>query len=44
MSRCVGEDEPALRRRKITPRNVDGDPLLAFGTQTVGDEREIGAI
>jgi hypothetical protein len=40
----VGEDEPALRCGEVAVRDVDGDALLAFGAQTVGEQREVGRV
>ncbi len=37
----VGEDELAARRREVPVGDVDRDPLLALGPQTVGEERKI---
>ena len=37
----IGDDELALRRREIAVGDVDGDALLAFGAQAVGEQREI---
>ena len=43
MPRRVGDDEFALRRRKIAVGHVDGDALLALGAQAVGEQRKIQA-
>ena len=41
VSRRIGKDEFATGRRKVPIGHVDGDPLFAFGAQTIGEEREI---
>ena len=41
MTRCVCDDEFAFCGGKVAVGNVDRDALLAFGTQTVGEEREV---
>ena len=38
---CIGDDELALRRGEVAIGDVDGDALLAFGAQAVGQQREI---
>ncbi len=37
----VGDDELALRGREVAVGDVDGDALLAFGAQAVGEQREV---
>src|SRR5713226_6802692 len=37
----VGDDEFAARGREIPVSHVDGDALLTFGTQTIGEQRKI---
>ena len=37
----VGQNEFALGRREIAVGDVDGDALLAFGAQAVGEQRKI---
>ena len=39
--RCVGELEAAARRHERAVGDVDRDPLLALGAQTVRQEREV---
>ncbi len=39
----VGDDEAAPRRREVTVGDVDGDALLAFEREPVGEEREVEA-
>ena len=41
MARRIGDDELALRRGEITVGDIDGDALLAFGTQAVGKQRKV---
>ena len=41
MSRAVGNDEFAFGRGKIPIGHVDRDPLLAFGSQSVGQEGRV---
>src|SRR5882762_3229596 len=41
MPRSVGDDKFAARGREIPVSHVDGDALLAFGPQTVGEQRKI---
>ena len=41
VARRVGDDEFAFRRGEISIRDVDGDALLAFGAQAVGQQRQI---
>ena len=44
VTRCVGDDELALRRREVAVRHIDRDALLAFGLQAVGQQREVDLI
>jgi hypothetical protein len=37
----IGEDELALGGGEIAIRDVDRDPLFAFGLQPVGEERKV---
>ena len=37
----IGDDELAARGGKVTVSDVDGDTLLAFGTQTIGQQSQI---
>ena len=37
----VGDDELALGRGEVAVGHVDGDALLAFGPQPVGEQREV---
>ena len=37
----IGDDELAPRRGEVAVGHVDGDALLAFGAQAVGEQREI---
>src|SRR6267378_3395782 len=37
----VGDDKFAARGREIPVRHVDGNALLAFGPQTIGEQRKI---
>ena len=39
--RRVGDDELTLRCGKIAVGHVDGDALLALGTETVGEQRQV---
>jgi hypothetical protein len=41
VARCVGENELAPRRREVAVGDVNGDALLAFGAQAVGEERKV---
>src|SRR5476651_2892892 len=41
MPRSVGDDKFSFGSRKITIRHIDGDALLTFGLQAVGQKREI---
>jgi hypothetical protein len=41
VSRRIREDEFAPRGREVAIRHVDGDALLAFRLQPVGEQREI---
>ena len=41
MARGVGDDELACRSLKVAVGHVYSDALLAFGTQTIGEQREI---
>ena len=40
----VGEDELAARRLEIAVGDVNGDPLLALGLESVGEEREVDRV
>ena len=40
----VGDDEFALRRGEVAVGHVDGDALLAFGPQAVGEQRQVGSL
>src|SRR5690606_8157649 len=40
----IGDDELSPRRREVSVSNVDGDVLLAFGTETVRQQRQIHVI
>ncbi len=42
MARGVGQDEPAPRRGEVAVGHVDGDALLAFRPESVGEERQVG--
>jgi len=39
--RGVGDDELALGRGEVPVSDVDGDALLAFGLEPVGEQREV---
>src|SRR5690606_4967162 len=39
---AVGQDEGAARGGEVPVRDVDGDALLALGTQAVGQQRQVG--
>ena len=41
VSRRIGDDELTLRRREIAISHIDGDALLALGTQAIREQREI---
>ena len=41
MSRRVGNDEFTLWRGKIAVRHIDGDSLLTFGTESVGEQCKV---
>ena len=41
MARCVGDDELSFGCGKIPIRHINGDALLAFGTQTVRQQAEV---
>src|SRR5439155_23351766 len=41
MARSVRDDESPARGREIAIRYIDGDALLPFGAQTVGEVGEI---
>src|SRR5258706_4315751 len=41
MARGIGQDELALRGGEVAVRDVNGNALLAFGAQTIGQQREI---
>src|ERR1039458_3768870 len=41
MARSVGDDELAARGGEVPVSDVNRDALLAFGTQTVGQQREV---
>ncbi len=41
VARCIGDDELAFGRGKIAVRHIDGDALLAFGTQSIGQQTEV---
>ena len=36
--------KPAARGGEVAVRDVDGDALLAFGAQAVGEQREVGGV
>ena len=36
VARCVGDDEAAVRCGEVAMSDVDGDALLAFGPETIG--------
>ena len=42
--RAVGEDEAAAGGREVAVGDVDGDALLALGTQAVDKQREVHAV
>ena len=42
VARCIGDDELALGRSEIAVRHIDRDALLAFGTQSIGQQTEVG--
>ena len=44
VARGVGDDEFPLGRGEVAVGDVDGDALLAFGAQPVGDQREVGVV
>ena len=37
----VGDDELALGRGEVAVGHINGDALLAFGPQSVGEQREV---
>ena len=39
--RCVGDNELALRCRKITIRYINGNALLTLGLEAVGQQRQV---
>jgi len=39
--RCVGDDELPLRRGEVAIGHINGDALLALGTQAIGQQREV---
>ena len=41
MAGGVGNDELAARRGEVAIGDVDRDALLAFGAETIGEEREV---
>ena len=41
VARCIGDDELAFGRREIAVRHIDGDALLAFGAQSIGQQTEV---
>ena len=41
MARRIGHDEFAARCREVTVSDIDRNALLAFGTQAVGEIRQI---
>src|SRR5690606_33309184 len=43
-ARCVGDDERPCGRGEIAVRHIDGDALLAFGAQAVGEQRQVGLL
>ena len=44
MPRRVRDDELAARGGEVAVSHVDGDALLSFGAQAVGEQGQIGAI
>ena len=44
MARGVGNDELAAWGGEVAIRNINGDPLLALGTKTVSEKREVGVL
>ena len=44
MAGGVGQDEPAAGRGEVAVGHVDGDALLAFGAQPVGQQRQVGCV
>ena len=43
VSRRVGDDELAFRRREVAVGDINGDSLLALGPQSVGQQREVNS-
>ena len=41
MARSVGNDELPPGRREVAISNIDGDSLLAFGAQAIGEQRKV---
>ena len=41
MARRICQNEFAFRRREIAVGDIDGDALLPFGAQAVGEQRKI---
>ena len=41
MSWAIRNDELALRGCEVSVGNIDGDPLLAFGAEAVGEQRKV---
>ena len=44
VARGVRDDELAAWRGEVAIRHINGDPLLAFRTEAVGQEREVGVL
>ena len=44
VSRAVGDDEVAARRREVAVGDVDRDALLALGAQPVGEQGEVDVV
>jgi hypothetical protein len=44
MPRAIGEDELPCRSGEVAIRHIDGDALLALGTQAIGEQSKISSI
>ena len=44
VARCIGDDELAFGRRKIAVRHIDGDALLTFGAQSIGQQTKVSCL
>ena len=44
VTRRVGDDELTCRSGEVAVGDVDGDPLLALGPQTIGEQGQVGVL